>query len=85
MMAMNTELEANNGSGRQNEDATLNTKSKKEIVTLNAKLKRDGGSERQNEDVALNAKMKKENPKCVFVDLVFMLMRFHSMENSLFI
>ena len=85
MMAMNTKLEAINSFGRQNEDATLNTKSKKEIVTLNAKLKRDGGSERQNEDVALNAKMKKENPKCVFVDLVFMLMRFHSMENSLFI
>ena len=58
MMAMNIELEANNGSGRQNEDAALNDKSKKNMVTLNAKLKRDGGSERQNEDVTLNAKMK---------------------------
>ena len=82
---MNIELEANNGSGRQNEYATLNTKQKKEIVTLNAKLKRDGGSECQNEDVALNAKMKKENPKCVFVNPVFLLMRFHWLANSLVI
>ena len=59
MMAMNTELEANNDSRRQNEDAALNTKSKKEMVTLNTKLKRDGGFEHQNEDVALNAKLKK--------------------------
>ena len=58
MTALNTKLETNNDSEGQNEDAALNAKSKKEMVTLNAKLKRDGGSERQNGDVTLNAKMK---------------------------
>ena len=57
MMALNVELETNDGSERQIGDVALNTKCKRDMMALNVELRTNENSERQNGDVTLNAKL----------------------------
>ena len=53
-MALNVELETNNGFERQTEDMALNAKLKKNMMALSAELKTNNDSNHQTKDITLN-------------------------------
>ena len=58
MIALNVELRTNDGFERRIEDATLNTKLKRDMMDLNIELETNNGFECQNKNTTLNVKRK---------------------------